>query len=224
MEIIKVLVVDDHYLVRRGVMDTVSEHEGLEVVGDASDGEEAVQKVRELSPDVIIMDLQMPGMGGVEATRQLQADGAGQRIIVLTVSEKEGDLFAALGAGASGYLLKSARSEELIRAVRHVADGGVLVSPVMASTLLNQLTAISTGPGFGIDTEFSPRETEVLQLLADGSTNKEIGASLFISENTVKTHLRNIMDKLHLAKRSQAAAYAIKSGFSRPGETPARGE
>ena len=141
---------------------------------------------------------------------------------MLTVSEKEADLFAAMGAGAKGYLLKNARSAELVRAVRHIADGGVMVSPAMASILLTQLSAFGGGPPVGGDAKFSRRETEVLELLAEGGTNKEIGASLFISENTVKTHLRNIMEKLHLAKRSQAAAYAIRSGLHRPGPTPPR--
>ncbi|MCH8206903.1 MAG: response regulator transcription factor, partial [Chloroflexi bacterium] len=136
---IKVLVVDDHYLVRRGLTDTLSEGEGLEVVGEAADGAEAILKAKESNPDVVIMDLNMPNVSGLEAIRQLQALEPRPNILVLTVSEKEEDLFAAMEAGAKGYILKDAVSEELVRAVAHIAGGGVLVSPSVATTLLSQL-------------------------------------------------------------------------------------
>ena len=167
-------------------------------------------------PDVIIMDLNMPNVDGVEATKRIHAEYPDIHIMMLTVSDKEADLFSAMGAGARGYLLKNASADELVRAVQHIAQGGVIVSPAMASSLLAQLSGPARGPTLEEETAVSPREKEVLELLAEGATNKEIGATLFISENTVKTHLRNIMDKLHIAKRSQAAAYAIRAGIQRP--------
>jgi len=154
-------------------------------------------------------------MNGLEATRALQAQVPTANILVLTVSEKESDLFAAIRAGAKGYLLKSAGSEELIRAVLHIAEGGVIVSPAMASTLLTDLTR-APAPAAAREDQLSEREAEVLQHVARGSSNKEIAAALTISENTVKTHLRNILDKLHLANRSQAAAYAARAGLKPP--------
>ena len=223
MDPIKVLVVDDHYLVRRGVIETLSEAEGIQVVGEASNGAEAVLKAAAVQPDVVIIDLQMPVMGGVEATRELKSGVPQANIMVLTVSEKEADLFAAMGAGAKGYLLKNAGSDELVRAVLHIAEGGVLVSPAMASTMLAQLSGSGGEPPLEGATELRPREREVLQWVAQGATNKEIAASLFISENTVKTHMRNIMEKLHLSKRSQAAAYAVRAGIHRP-EGPEAGQ
>ena len=221
MAAIKVLVVDDHSLVRRGVVDSLSQYDELEMVGEASNGSEAVLKAAATAPDVIVMDLNMPVMGGVEATQHLKKEVPDVHVLILTVSEKETDLFSAMGAGARGYLLKDSSADELFRGVMHISEGGVLVSPSMASALLGQLSgAAAVAEG---QTKLSVRETEVLQLVAEGGTNKEIGADLFISENTVKTHLRNIMDKLHLAKRSQAAAYAIRAGISRPGGPPTPG-
>ena len=212
---IKVLVVDDHHLVRRGVVEAITSSDELEMIGEASDGEQGVTWAGEWQPDVVIMDLNMPNVDGVEATKRIHAEYPDIHIMMLTVSDKEADLFSAMGAGAKGYLLKNASADELVRAVLHVAQGGVLVSPVMASSLLTQLSGPARGPTLEEETAVSPREKEVLELLAEGATNKEIGATLFISENTVKTHLRNIMDKLHIAKRSQAAAYAIRAGIQR---------
>ena len=216
----RVLVVDDHHLVRRGVVDAISSSEELEVVGEASDGEQGKTWAKELVPDVIVMDLNMPNVDGVEATRHIHAEFPDIRIMMFTVSEKEDDLFSAMQAGARGYILKDASADELVSAIMHIAQGGVLVSPTMEGTLLAQLSGPGKGPSFEVDTAVSPREKEVLELLAEGATNKEIAADLFISENTVKTHLRNIMDKLHFAKRSQAAAYAIRAGIQRTGNQP----
>ncbi|MBI2872830.1 MAG: response regulator transcription factor [Chloroflexi bacterium] len=221
MERVKVLVADDHGLLRRGVVEMLSDEEGLEVVGQATNGVEAVEKVRALLPNVVIMDLQMPGMGGLEATSVIRTELPSVQVLVFTVSESEADLFAAIRYGARGYILKNSGSEELVRAVRHIAEGGVIVSPAMATKLLTDLTHQPHVVEGQTETRIegvSPREMEVLQLIARGATNSEIATTLVITENTVKTHLRNIMDKLHLANRSQAAAYAVSVGIHRPPE------
>ena len=222
MAAIRVLVVDDHSLVRKGVVDTLAAEEGLDVVGEASNGEEGVAWAKELTPDVVLMDLHMPVLGGVEATQQIGDQLPDVHVMILTVSDKEADLLEAMRAGAKGYVLKDATSDELVRAVLHIAEGGVLVSPSMASGLLSQISAPSAGPAAEADSLLRPREKEVLQLVAEGATNKEIAAALIISENTVKTHMRNIMERLHLNKRSQAAAYATRTGIYRPEETQPR--
>ncbi|MFC1978098.1 response regulator [Chloroflexota bacterium] len=217
MDTIKVLVVDDHTLFRRGIAAVLAHQEGLEVVGEAADGLEAIEKAREIAPDVILMDLNMPRCSGLDAIQALQAEMPQINILVLTVSEMETDLFAAVKFGATGYLLKKAEPEELISAILHIAQGEVIVSPLMATKLLTEFKDLTAGAEREsvekADADLSPREGEVLQLVAQGATNKEIADSLFISENTVKTHLKNIMEKLHLANRSQAAAYAIKRGL-----------
>jgi DNA-binding NarL/FixJ family response regulator len=217
MNPIKVLVVDDHALFRRGITAVLANHENLEVVGEASDGLEAIEKAEAIVPDIIVMDLNMPHCSGLEATQALQAKMPQVNILVLTVSENEADLFAAVKFGAKGYILKNTEPEELIQAILHIARGGVIVSPIMATKLLTEFQGLEAeGKREAIqktESNLSPREGEVLQLVAQGATNKQIADSLFISENTVKTHLRNIMEKLHLANRSQAAAYAVERGL-----------
>ncbi|GAH80408.1 unnamed protein product [marine sediment metagenome] len=219
MEPVKVMVVDDHTLFRRGIAAVLAEAENLEVVGEASGGLEAIEKAKQIVPDVILMDLNMPECSGLEATQALQTEMPQVNILVLTVSDKESDLFAAIKFGARGYILKNTEPDELIHAIFHIAQGGVIVSPLMATKLLTEFKDLRAGverePAEEAGAGLSPREGEVLQLLAQGATNKGIGDSLFISENTVKTHLRNIMEKLHLANRSQAAAYAVQKGLVR---------
>ena len=217
MNPIKVLVVDDHALFRRGITAVLANHENLEVVGEASDGLEAIEKAEAIVPDIIVMDLNMPRCSGLEATQALQAKMPQVNILVLTVSDNEADLFAAVKFGAKGYILKNTEPEELIQAILHITQGGVIVSPIMATKLLTEFKGLEAeGKREAIqetESNLSPREGEVLQLVAQGATNKQIADSLFISENTVKTHLRNIMEKLHLANRSQAAAYAVERGL-----------
>lgn len=217
MSQVKVLIADDHTLFRRGIAAVLAGQADLRVVGEAADGLEAIEKTKELVPDVVLMDLNMPNCSGLEATQALQSQMPEVKILVLTVSDAESDLFAAVKFGARGYLLKRAEPEELVHAITSVAQGGVMVSPLMATKLLAEFKELAAGvpkrPVEQEDAQLSPREGEVLQLVAKGATNKEIADSLFISENTVKTHLQNILDKLHLANRSQAAAYAVKKGL-----------
>jgi len=217
MDTIKVLVVDDHALFRRGIAAVLANQENLEIVGEATDGLEAIEKAEETAPDVILMDLNMPRCSGLEATQALQAKMPQVNILVLTVSDNEADLFAAMKFGATGYILKNTEPEELVQAIFHVVQGGAIISPLMASKLLTEFKGLETRAELESAQEaianLSPREMEVLQLVSQGATNKEIADSLFISENTAKTHLRNIMEKLHLANRSQAAAYAVKKGL-----------
>ena len=219
MDTVKVLVVDDHTLFRRGIAAVLANQENLEVVGEALDGLEAIEKTKEIAPDVVLMDLNMPRCSGLEAIQALQIEMPQVNVLVLTVSDKEADLFAAMKFGARGYILKNTEPDELIHAIFHIAQGGVIVSPLMATKLLTEFKGLRAGvekkPAEEAGAGLSPREGEVLQLLAQGATNKEIGNSLFISENTVKTHLRNIMEKLHMANRSQAAAYAVQKGLVR---------
>ena len=217
MDTIKVLVVDDHALFRRGIAAVLANQENLEIVGEATDGLEAIEKAEETAPDVILMDLNMPRCSGLEATQALQTKMPQVNILVLTVSDNEADLFAAMRFGATGYILKNTEPEELVQAIFHVVQGGAIISPLMASKLLTEFKGLETRAEMESAQEaianLSPREVEVLQLVSQGATNKEIADSLFISENTAKTHLRNIMEKLHLANRSQAAAYAVKKGL-----------
>ncbi len=217
MEPVRVLVVDDHTLFRRGIVTVLANQRNISVVGEAVNGLEAIDKAEELVPDVIVMDLNMPQCSGLEATQALQAKMPQVSILVLTVSDNEADLFHAIKFGATGYILKNTEPEELVQAIHHIAQGGVIVSPMMAAKLLTEFRSLGTDAMAKKTAEeeanLSPREDEVLRLVAQGATNKEIADSLFISENTVKTHLRNIMDKLHLANRSQAAAYAVKRGL-----------
>jgi len=217
MNPIKVLVVDDHALFRRGITAVLANQKNLEVVGEASDGLEAIEKAEAIVPDIVLMDLNMPHCSGLEATQALQTKMPQVDILVLTVSDNEADLFAAVKFGAKGYILKNTEPEELIQAILHITQGGVIVSPIMATKLLTEFKGLEAeGKREAIqetESNLSPREGEVLQLVAQGATNKQIADSLFISENTVKTHLRNIMEKLHLANRSQAAAYAVERGL-----------
>jgi len=217
MDTIKVLLVDDHALFRRGIAAVLANQQNIEIVGEAADGLEAIRKAEETVPDVVLMDLNMPQCSGLEATQALQIKMPQVNILVLTVSENEADLFAAMKFGATGYILKNTEPEELIQAIFHVAQGGAIISPFMATKLLAEFKGlgarVATEPTREAEAKLSPREDEVLRLVAQGATNKEIADSLFISENTVKTHLRNIMEKLHLANRSQAAAYAVKRGL-----------
>ena len=213
---ITVVVADDQELFRRGMQTVLAMEAGFDVLAQARDGEEAVTKVAELAPDVVLMDVRMPGVDGIEAARRIRASTPSTRVVMLTVSDEEDDLYGAVRAGANGYLLKDASLDDVAEAVRAVARGESLISPSMASKLLVEFTA-ATGGGAGAGPEeettppLSPREIEVLKLVAQGRTNREVAAALHLSENTVKNHVANILDKLHLRSRLEAAMYAVRT-------------
>lgn len=208
---IKVALVDDHELVRRGVAAVLAAETDIEVVAQFSDAEAAVAHCVTDPPDVVLMDLRMPGTPGLQATAMLHDQAPDVTVLVLTVSEQAQDLQEALRFGAQGYVLKGAAPEELVQAVRQVHQGWVIVSPEMAGKLMADFTEepAKSSPAANEATDsLSAREWDVLKLLADGSSNREIADGLVVAENTVKTHMRSILTKLHLKNRTQAAAYA----------------
>ena len=202
---IRLLIADDHPIVRDGLSGMFAADPGFEVVGEAGDGAEAVRLAEALQPDVILMDLQMPGVNGLAAISQLADRGVRSRVLVLTTYDTDGYVVPAIEAGATGYLLKDAPRDELLRAVRAAADGQSVLAPSVANTLMNP---VRTPPVADL---LSPRELEVLQLVAAGNTNREAARHLFISEATVKTHLLNIYAKLDVSDR----AAAVAEGFRR---------
>jgi DNA-binding NarL/FixJ family response regulator len=210
----RILLVDDHDLFRTGLR-TLLEEQGVEVVGEADTGAEALRLIREVAPEVVIMDLNMPGISGVEATRQIAMIAPLTRVLVLTISDLDGDVMDAIVAGACGYLLKDASITELMAGIRAVAAGESLVSPVIASKVLQRLRATSTSPheAQAIRSELSDREIQVLKLIANGKDNAQIAADLHISPKTVKNHISNILMKLQIENRIQAAVYAVRSGL-----------
>lgn len=210
MELTSVLVVDDHSLFRRGVIAVIDTQPNMKVVAEATNGLEAVAAVKEFRPKIVLMDLNMPEMDGVEATSRLLKEVPETNVLMLTISDKDEDLFNAIKAGAKGYLLKGADPDELVRAMNHVAEGGVIISPIMAPKLLTEI-GTETKPVAEETSVLSPRETEVLQLVAEGLTDKEIAERLFISIHTAKTHLKNILAKLHLKSRVQIATYEART-------------
>ena len=212
-EPIRVLIVDDHALFRRGLQMVLESEADIEVVGEAGDGQEAVERAEAFTPDVVLMDVRMPRRSGIEATRTIKDTLPSTKIIMLTISDEEADLYEAIKAGASGYLLKEISIEEVAGAVRRVNGGQSLISPSMASKLLNEFASMvkrrderSQVPG----PRLTDRELEVLKLVAKGMNNRDIGKELFISENTVKNHVRNILEKLHLHSRMEAVVYAVR--------------
>src|SRR3954454_9403663 len=212
---VRVVLVDDHDLFRGGLRDLL-EAQGLSVVGEASNGEDGVALVGDMAPDVVVMDLNMPGMSGVEATRQILVQAPLARVLVLTISADDADVMGAMMAGACGYLLKDASVEELVSGVRAAAAGESSVSPRIATKVLARLRKDATEreETAGVQhTALSEREIEVLRLLAEGKGNAEIAAELFISPKTVKNHIASILMKLQIENRIQAAVYAVRAGI-----------
>ncbi|GAA3428419.1 response regulator [Streptosporangium sandarakinum] len=211
---IRVLIVDDHALIRRSLEMALAAETDIEVVGEASDGQEAVELADRLTPDVVLMDVRMPRRSGIEATREIKASVPSTRIIMLTVSDEEEDLFEAIKAGATGYLLKNVQLDEVPEAVRGVHEGQSLINPAMAAKLITEFANMSRKeaerpPQLPVP-RLTDREMEVLRLVAKGMNNREIAKQLFIAENTVKNHVRNILDKLQLHSRMEAVVYAVR--------------
>src|SRR3954468_17329465 len=213
-ESLRVLIVDDHDLFRTGLRNLLEE-QGVLVIGEAGGGAEAVRIVRELAPDVVVMDLNMPGMGGVDATRHITGIAPLTRVVVLTISDQDNDVMDAILAGACRYLLKDSSIQDLMRGISSAAVGESLISPHIATKVLQRVRATTTLPDAAetIRAELSEREIEVLKLIANGKDNADIAGDLHISPKTVKNHISNILMKLQIQNRIQAAVYAVRSGI-----------
>ncbi len=213
-DLLRVLLVDDHDLFRTGLRNLLEE-QGVNVVAEAGTGHDAIRAVRDHAPDVVVMDLNMPGMTGVEATRHISSASPLTRVLVLTISDQDGDVIDAILAGASGYLLKDASIQELMRGIASAAAGESLISPHIAAKVLQRLRSSSSEPEMErmIRAELSDREIQVLKLIANGKDNAQIAAELHISPKTVKNHISNILMKLQIDNRIQAAVYAVRSGI-----------
>jgi DNA-binding NarL/FixJ family response regulator len=208
-----VVLADDHAVVRKGICEFLEEKGDIQVVAEAADGQQAVEMVAEHQPDVAVLDIQMPGMTGIEATRRIKAEHPGVRVLILTAYDDDPYIFALLQAGASGYVLKTAGSGELVNAVRAVHQGESALDPTVAQKVIRQLTS-GRPPGAQENVEaLTEREVEVLRLVAQGLTNKAAGQALGISARTVQGHLANIYGKLHVSSRTEAVTEALKQGW-----------
>ena len=211
-ETIRVLIADDHVVVREGVRSLINSEPGMEVVGEATDGIEAVLKARALHPDVILLDLVMPRQDGLAAIEEIKRENPEVRILVLTSFAEDDKVFPAIKTGALGYLLKDSSPQELLQAIRDVYRGQSSLHPTIARKLIRELSQPSELPP--TEEPLSEREVDILQLVAKGLSNQEIGDKLVISERTVRTHVSNILNKLHLANRTQATLYALRAGLA----------
>jgi len=215
---IRVVIADDEALIRAGFAMILNASDDIEVVGEAIDGRDAIEQHRRLQPDVIVMDIRMPSMDGIEATRQLTAGGDPARVLILTTFDLDEHVFDALRAGASGFLLKDRPPEELVAAVRVVAGGEALLAPSVTRRLIEQFSHRPDAPTPSPElTELTDREREVLALMARGLSNGEIATQLFVAETTVKTHVGHVLHKLRLRDRAQAVVLAYESGLVTPG-------
>jgi two-component system NarL family response regulator len=218
-EVIRVLIADDQALFRRGLFVVLGTEDDIEVVAEAENGEQAVARAAELAPDVVLMDVRMPKVSGIEAAAQISALLPTTKILMLTVSDEEDDLYEAIKSGANGYLLKEISVEEVAEAIRAVVLGQSLISPSMASKLLNEFNSLArrAAQQEQLPTPvLTSRELEVLKLVAKGMSNRDVAEELFISENTVKNHVRNILEKLHLHSRMEAVMYAVRQHLLDP--------
>jgi NarL family two-component system response regulator LiaR len=217
-EKIKVLIVDDHQVVRQGLRTFLDLNEDIQVVGEAGDGAQAVEQAGRLNPDIILMDLVMPGMDGITATARIKSLGTGSRVIALTSFAEDDKVFPAIQAGASSYLLKDVSPEALVEAIRAVAHGEARLHPQVMRKLMEQVTRQPVGERSAEAAQLTEREGEVIRLVARGRSNREIAEALVISEKTAKAHISNILGKLGLDDRTQMAVYAIKTGLVDPAE------
>jgi DNA-binding NarL/FixJ family response regulator len=218
-----VLLADDHALFRAGIASLLRAWE-MDVVGQAADGIEAIDLTRRLRPDLVLMDVGMSPCNGLEATRVIKTELPDVKVIIVTVSEDDQDLFEAVKSGAEGYLLKGMSEEELSSTLEKISAGEPALSPALAVKILDEFARMGregAGKASGPEDELTDREREVLRLVADGATNREIGSQLYISENTVSFHMKNILAKLHLKNRAQAAAFAIRAGLADDAEPDA---
>lgn len=219
-DVIRVLIADDQALFRRGLYVVLGTEENIEVVAEAEDGEQAINKAEEMAPDVVLMDVRMPRVNGIEAAQRIRELLPSTKILMLTVSDEEDDLYEAIKAGANGYLLKEISVEEVATAIRSVVQGQSLISPSMASKLLNEFNSLARQAAEKKEQLPAPvltaRELEVLKLVARGMSNRDVADQLYISENTVKNHVRNILEKLHLHSRMEAVMYAVRKRLLDP--------
>ena len=213
---IRVLIADDQTLVRSGFRMILEPETDIDVVGEAGDGAEAVEAVARLQPEVVLMDVRMPGMDGLEATRRILQSKEPPRIVVLTTFDLDEVVYEALRAGASAFLLKDASAERMVTAIRVAADGGSLFAPSVTRRLIDEFSRITAPPPIPALDELTPREREVLELVARGRTNAEIAAELVVTAHTVKTHIARILSKLGLRDRTQAVIAAYEAGFVKP--------
>lgn len=216
---IRVLLADDHTLVRKGIARLLESDPLLEVVGEADDGLQALHEARRLKPDLVLMDIYMPGCDGITATRLIRQEMPAAKVVILTVSEDDQNLFAAIKSGAQGYLMKRIGPRELTEAVKSAARGEASLSPSMAARVMSEFARRSDAAPKPED-ELTPREREVLALVAQGLPDKEVAGALGLSEYTVRNHLRNALEKLHLRNRVEAATYAIRAGLVPTREEP----
>lgn len=214
-DVIKVLIVDDHRVVREGISAILNIVDDIDVLGEAKDGQEAIEQARALLPDVVLIDISMPRMDGVEATRAIKREHPHMGIVALTMYEEEQYIYDMIRAGATGYLLKDTDSSELTKAIRAIYRGESLINPSVASKILSEFSQLSEGKGRRVraDHDLTERELSVIRLLAEGKTNKEIANALNLSEKTVKNHVRNIFHKLHAYDRTHAAMLALRKGL-----------
>jgi len=218
------LIADDDHLMRAGLVELLTADPEIEVIGQASTGREAVERARRLAPDVVLMDVRMPDLDGIGATRELSGAAPKARVLILTTFEQDDYIFGALRAGASGFLLKRTRPEELIAAVHTIAAGDSLLSPSVTRRVIERMAQQPT-PEFAAQAKLdhlTPREREVLELVARGLSNREIAAALIVEESTIRTHVKRILTKLDLRDRIQAVIFAYETGFNRPMQRKSR--
>lgn len=218
----RILIADDHPLFRNGIR-SLLEMQGFEVIGEARDGLESLTKARELHPDLVLMDLSMPNLNGLDATRVLTTEMPEVKVVILTASEDEQDLFEAIKCGATGYLTKSLEAETFFALLEGVSRGEAPITKTLATKILHEFARQAQQPEAPVTNPvepLTPREREVIALVAEGRTNHEIGERLFLSENTIKYHLTNILSKLHLNNRAEAVAYALRTGLIQPPANP----